>query len=47
MTINWRRIALAVGAPLIAIAFALLVTSLVLTLRSLQRRFARGPVLAS
>ena len=30
MTINWRRVALSVGAPLIAIAFALLVTSLVL-----------------
>ena len=30
MTIDWRRLMLAVGAPLIAIAFALLVTSLLL-----------------
>jgi simple sugar transport system permease protein len=30
MSIDWRRLALAVGAPLIAIAFALLVTALLL-----------------
>jgi ABC-type uncharacterized transport system permease subunit len=30
MTIDWRRLSLAVGAPLLAIAFALLVTALVL-----------------
>ncbi len=30
MTINWRRLALAVAAPTVAIAFALLVTALVL-----------------
>jgi ABC-type uncharacterized transport system permease subunit len=30
MTVDWRRLALAVGAPLIAVAFALLVTALLL-----------------